>query len=120
MKTRQTKQKEIIDNERNSISTFYSAEALHEKVLIKDKKIGIATIYRHLKNLREKNEIYTYICDGKNIYSNSRSNHCHFICEKSGEIIHFNVDNIDFLKNKIPGEITSFQLEVKGICTNHN
>ena len=119
MKTRDTKQKEIIDKERLLLTTFYSAEYLYEKVLKVNKKIGIATIYRHLKKLRENGEIYNYTCDGKLIYSNNKSNHCHFECEETGEIIHFDIENIDFLKNKIPGDITSFQLEVKGICRNH-
>jgi Fe2+ or Zn2+ uptake regulation protein len=120
MKTRSTRQKELLDTERLKIKTFFSAEGLYETVSKKDNKLGMATIYRYLKALRKEGLIYSYTCDGKNIYSNNKSNHCHFECEETGEIIHFDIENIDFLKNKIPGEITSFQLEVKGICKNHN
>ena len=38
------------------------------------------------------------------------------ICEETGKVIHFDVDSLDFLKNKIPGSISSFQIEVKGRC----
>lgn len=119
VKSRSTRQKEIMDSQRVLIKTFFTAEGLYEKINRIDSKIGIATVYRYLKTLRNNNEVYTYSCDGKSIYSNNRSNHCHFICEETNKIIHFNVDNIDFLKNKIPGEITSFSLEVRGICKNH-
>jgi len=115
VKTRQTRQKEILDKEIKSFKNFFSAEDLLEKAQKKDKKISIATVYRYLKNLRENNQIYSYTCSGKKIYSNKTISHCHFECIETGKIIHFDIDNIDFLKDKIPGEIQSFQLEVKGI-----
>ena len=111
---RQTKQKEIIQKELDKINTFFSAEDLYEQ--IKNKKISLATIYRFLKELRESHQLFSYICDRKTIYSKQAKSHCHFICERTGKISHFEINNIDFLKNKIPGKITSFQLEVKGIC----
>ena len=39
------------------------------------------------------------------------------LCEETGKIIHFDVDSLDFLKNKIPGTISSFQIEVRGVCS---
>jgi Fe2+ or Zn2+ uptake regulation protein len=114
MKTRQTKQKEIIEKEIKNINKFFTAEDLLEKVSKADKRIGISTIYRFLKELRAKDLIYSYSCQGKNIYSSTKRSHCHFECIETGKIIHFEIGNIDFLKDKIPGEIESFQLEVKG------
>jgi Fe2+ or Zn2+ uptake regulation protein len=61
-------------------------------------------------------ELFAYTCNRRTVYSKGKKSHCHFECEKTGKIIHFEIDNIDFLKNKILGTITSFQLEVKGIC----
>jgi len=115
MKSRQTRQKEIIEEEVKKINKFFSAEDLLEKVSKIDKKIGIATIYRFLKDLREKDLIYSYTCQGKAIYSSNKRSHCHFECTKTGKVIHFEIENIDFLKEKIPGDIESFQLEVKGV-----
>ncbi len=114
--SRNTKQKEMIKKELESINTFFSAEELYEKVRKKDKNTGIATIYRYLKEQVDKGEIYVYLCDRKNIYSKGQKSHCHFICEKTGKTTHFEINNLDFLKNKIPGSIKSFQLEVKGVC----
>jgi Fur family ferric uptake transcriptional regulator len=116
MKTRNTKQKEIINKEINRFKTFFTAQDLYEKVKSIDKNIGLATIYRSLKKLRKEGNIFSYTCDGKLVYSIENKSHCHFVCEETGKIIHFNIDSLDFLKDKIPGSITSFQIEVKGIC----
>ncbi len=116
-KNRNTKQKEIIKKEINKINSFFNAEELHEKVIQKDKDIGIATIYRYLKDAEKTGELYMYMCNRKKTYSKGKKSHCHFICEETGKTIHFDLDNIDFIKDKIPGTITSFQLEVKGTCT---
>jgi Fe2+ or Zn2+ uptake regulation protein len=117
---RTTRQKEAIVEELKKIESFFSAEDLYEKVKQKEKNIGIATIYRFLNESKDKGEIFTYTCNRRKIYSIGKKSHCHFECEKTGKVIHFDVDNIDFLKNKIPGIITSFQLEVKGICKDCN
>lgn len=113
---RNTRQKELIQNELSKIDTFFSSEYLFGRVKKKDSSIGIATVYRFLKDAKERGEIFSYTCDRKQVYSRGKKSHCHFECENSGKIIHFDVDNIDFLKDKIPGTITSFQLEVKGVC----
>jgi len=118
-KIRQTKQKEIIAKSFGKIKGFFTAEDLHNLAKKEDHKIGIATVYRFLNDLKHKDEIYSYLCDRRTLYSKEKNSHCHYICERTGKIIHFEIDNIDFLKKvkeKIPGSITSFQLEIKGIC----
>lgn len=118
-KLRQTRQKEILNEEVKRFNSFFTAEDLFKQVIKKDSKLGIATIYRFLSDLTNKNELYSYICDRRTLYSRQKNSHCHFICEKTGKIIHFDIENLDFLKqikNKIPGTINSFQLEIKGIC----
>jgi Fur family transcriptional regulator, ferric uptake regulator len=115
-KSRNTRQKEAIAKEADNLSGMFDAESLYEKVRKRHKDIGIATVYRYLKEQKDKGELYSYICDRRTIYSKGRTSHCHFICEKTGKTIHFDVDSLDFLKNKIPGTITSFQIEVRGVC----
>lgn len=114
--SRNTKQKQIIQESVNKINSFFNAEELHEEVTKKDKNIGIATIYRYLKEAQKKGELFSYVCNRKKTYSKGKRSHCHFVCEKTGKVIHFDLDNIDFIKDKIPGSISSFQLEVKGTC----
>jgi len=115
-----TRQKELIEQELSKINSFFSAEDLYNKVKEKDKNLGMATIYRYLKKANDNGELFAYTCNRRTVYSKGKKSHCHFECEKTGKIIHFEIDNIDFLKDKIPGEISSFQLEVKGICKECN
>ena len=115
-KSRKTKQKELMNSEILTFTSFFTADELHGKVKEKDNNIGIATVYRFLKNLRRKKELHSYICNRKMIYSREKNNHCHFICQKCNEITHFSVDKIDFLKTKIKGDICHFQIDVHGVC----
>lgn len=112
--SRNTIQKQIIKEEINNKKSFFDAEELQEN--LKNKGISKATIYRYLQEAKENGEIYSYTCNRRNIYSKGKKSHCHFECEETGKVIHFDIDNIDFLKDKIPGTITSFQIEVKGVC----
>jgi Fur family ferric uptake transcriptional regulator len=117
--SRETKQKHIIDEEIKGFKAFFDSTDLYEKVKKKDSKIGIATIYRFLKEKEKKNQLYSYMCERKKIYSLNKKSHCHFICEKTGKTIHFELENLDFLrhiKNKIPGTINSASIEVRGVC----
>ncbi len=118
-KKRLTKQKELIQKELDSINSFFSAEDLFEKVKHSDSSIGIATIYRFLNDSKRDNHIFSYKCDRRTIYSKREKSHCHFVCEKTGKVIHFSIDSLDFLKDKIPGSINSFQIEVRGVCDKH-
>jgi Fur family ferric uptake transcriptional regulator len=115
-KSRNTKQKELINKEIEKIKNSFTAEDLYNIIKLKKSDIGLATIYRFMKELRREKKIYSYTCNNKLLYSRKKISHCHFICEETGKIIHFDVDSLDFLKDKIPGSISSFQIEVKGKC----
>lgn len=117
--SRETRQKELIQEIVEKTKGFFSAEEIFEIAKKKESNIGIATVYRFLKDLRKKNKLYSYTCERRILYSQEKKSHCHFICEKTGKVIHFDIDNLDFLKGikeKIPGTISSFQLEIKGVC----
>lgn len=113
---RNTRQKELLDEEVNKFGAFFSAEELLSKAKKKDEKIGIATVYRFLKGLSDKRKIHSYTCCRKTIYSVDKRSHCHFICEKCGKVSHIDVSSIDFIKDRIKGSICHFQIDVTGIC----
>jgi Fur family zinc uptake transcriptional regulator len=118
-KSRNTKQKKMLNEEIKCFKTFFTAEDLLKKFNKKETNLSIATIYRYLNELVKGGEIHSYICNRRTLYSKGRNSHCHYICEKTGRITHFEIGNLDFLKHvkdKIPGTINSFQLEIKGIC----
>jgi Fe2+ or Zn2+ uptake regulation protein len=111
---RNTKQKQELNKIVECMHTFFDADELHAKV--ESAGISKATVYRFLQENVKDGQLYTYLCDRRNIYSKDKTTHCHFICEKTGTIKHFKLDSLDFLKDKIPGKITSVSIEVKGIC----
>jgi len=115
-KSRKTKQKELIQYEISTFTSLFTADELFDKIKKKDNTIGIATVYRFLKDLRKKKELHSYICERKMIYSREKNNHCHFICQKCDQITHFNVEKVDFLRSEIKGDICHFQIDVHGIC----
>jgi len=116
VKSRNTKQKQLMKVEIDNFESFFTAEDLLEKLKKKNKNIGIATIYRFLKEANKKRDLHSYTCERKVIYSKEDNNHCHFICQKCHKIMHFDVQNIDILKKKIKGNICHFQIDVHGIC----
>jgi Fur family ferric uptake transcriptional regulator len=115
-KSRKTKQKELIQAEISTFTSLFTADELFDKIRKKDGTIGIATIYRLLKDLRKKKELHSYVCERRMIYSREKNNHCHFICQKCDRVTHFTIDKIDFLKTKIKGDVCHFQIDVHGIC----
>jgi Fe2+ or Zn2+ uptake regulation protein len=116
VKIRQTKQKELLNEEIKKFNSFFTAEELLIKAKKKDLKLGIATVYRFLSDLVNKRQIHSYVCNRKTIYSTKDNSHCHFICEKCGKIEHIQVNSLDFIKNKIKGSICHFQIDVSGLC----
>lgn len=116
--SRQTKQKALVEQHILKFKTFFTAEELYSRIIKDDVKIGIATIYRFLKDLRKKRLLHSYTCDKKTLYSTKKRSHCHFTCEKCGQISHFDIQKIDFIKEKTLGDICHFQLDITGICNN--
>ncbi|MCA9487936.1 MAG: transcriptional repressor [Nanoarchaeota archaeon] len=116
--SRKTKQKEILEKEINKIESFFTAEDLLEKANKIDEKIGIATIYRFLKELTKKGELHSYLCNRKKIYSKNKKSHCHFKCKRCGKSSHINIESLDFLKKQIKSPICHFQIDITGTCEN--
>lgn len=118
-KLRKTKQKEMLGKVLDGFKGFFTAEELYAAAKKKDGDLGIATVYRYLKGLSGSGNIYQHVCGKTSLYSRENNSHCHFVCENTGEVIHFKVEDLDFLKKirqQIPGSINSFQLEIKGVC----
>lgn len=115
-KIRQTRQKQAINRELESFKTFFTINDLYERIKRKDKKIGIATLYRFLKELKKKNLICSYRCQERQIYSKSKNSHCHFRCQKCGNVKHISIGSIDFIKKNIKNSICHFQIDIEGIC----
>jgi Fur family ferric uptake transcriptional regulator len=114
--SRITRQKKLIQQKLREFKTIFTAEDLHTAVRKKDKNIGIATIYRYLKNNSVDERIHSYLCNRHHVYSTNTDNHCHFTCNICGKTEHFNISEIGFIKSRVRGDICHFQIDVYGIC----
>ena len=109
-----TKQKRILYEEIKKFKSFFNAYDIHSKI---NNKISLATTYRFLNTLENQRLIHSFICDNKKIYSNQKTGHTHFKCEKCRKVNHINLKNVDFLKDFIKNDICHFQIELVGICS---
>lgn len=115
VQSRNTRQKELLEQEVLLVKHLFDAEELYLNVYKKDKKISLATVYRFLKEQKEKGTINEYVCNKRKMYGSEKS-HCHFICKQCGKVIHFQINSVDFLKQKELGSIENIQIDVQGIC----
>lgn len=83
---------------------------------------GITTVYRTL-NLLEENNIATSISfgsAGKKFELGNKPHHDHLICEKCGDIVEFENDEIEKLQEKIAKmhdfKLTNHLMQLYGIC----
>ncbi len=113
---RQTKQKETLEEEIKKKNTFFTAEDFFKDIQKKKRKIGIATIYRFLNEKVKKNELHSYSCNRRTLFSTEKKTHAHFSCEVCKTQKHLEIKNVDFLKNEISGEVCHFQLDITGVC----
>ncbi|MFT4310611.1 MAG: Fur family transcriptional regulator [Candidatus Woesearchaeota archaeon] len=109
MQTRKTKQKQLIQTLISQQKGTFDAQQLFAAVQRHDPSIGIATIYRYLKT----QPLFSFICDGKTIYSTKAHSHCHFTCEVCHTTYHIDAPPI---KQPTLGKVTHFQLDFYGIC----
>lgn len=113
---RTTQQLEALQEATKQLRDFFDAQTLHEQAQKHDEEIGIATVYRYLKDATSQGDLHKYRCNNRSVYTTQKKSHCHFICEKTGQVTHFELESIDFLTDKVPGSIKSIQIEVKGEC----
>jgi Fur family transcriptional regulator, peroxide stress response regulator len=114
---RNTSQKQIIKEYLYSIKTHPTVEEVYLAVRKRLPTISKATIYRILKNLKEKGLIQEILSDVGH-FDGDLSAHAHFICKKCNKVfdVFESKVQIKFKKNIKAGEIDSHQVYFYGIC----
>ena len=88
MKTRNTKQKQMILDTLVHDKTHPTIQELYEKILSHDGDVGQATIYRNVNKMVEENKIRKVrTLDGIDRYDGDMSDHCHLVCQKCGRLV---------------------------------
>ena len=111
-----TLQKKIVLDYLKSVKTHPSADKVYLAVRKKLPQISQGTVYRILKNFKEKGTIQE-ICTSVSHYDGDISSHGHFVCQDCGKIydVFEKECNVNLKKIKA-GKIKNYQVYIYGVC----
>ena len=118
-----TSQKDyILEYLQQNSSQFVSASDILTYLLKGNQKIGLTTIYRHLKTLEEEGTLRTDMRDNTKIFQyieDKCQNHFHLKCEKCGKLEHLECEEMNEFCEHI-GKEHGFFIDTKnaisGVC----
>lgn len=119
MTERITSQRKIILDYLKSVKTHPSTEEVYLAVKKKLPQISLGTVYRNLKNLKEKGKIQEVFSEISH-YDGDISPHAHFVCQECNRI--FDIFDVckkcNILKSKKTkvGKIKRYQINFYGLC----
>ena len=118
---RNSKQREAILRVLENTKSHPSAEWLYEQVKNVLPGIGIATVYRNLRILRETGKILALQdLKGKARFDYNTAPHLHFYCVRCGKIQDVNENGADYINTycsqKTGFSITRINVEITGLC----
>lgn len=120
---KQTRQRKLIVEELLDLNDHVDAERLHQKLILKDAGIGLATVYRTLTMLKEAGLVEEQkFTDGKALFEvlDPENHHDHLICINCGKIIEFEDKTIERLQEEIATKygftLLSHRLDLYGKC----
>lgn len=120
-----TRQRELIARAFFATNTHISAEALYRRVSGRDPRIGLVTVYRTLKLLKEAGLAHErQFGEGRALFEHASSDrhHDHVICTECGKITEFENCEIEALQEQVARRfgftLRYHKLELYGICRN--
>ncbi|MFV0535613.1 MAG: Fur family transcriptional regulator [Cumulibacter sp.] len=86
---RRTAQQERVKQSLDEADGFVSAGDLHRRIFAKGESIGLATVYRHLNAMAEREEIDVIAVDNERLFRAcaSADHHHHLVCERCGKAV---------------------------------
>ena len=117
-----TKQRDLIAKTLFQSGRHISVEELYQYVRKQDPRIGLVTVYRTLKLLREAGLVEErHFGEGQTLYEEGlREHHDHLICTHCGKIVEFENHTIEDLQEEVAkkyGFIILFHKhELYGLC----
>ena len=118
-----TRQRELIARAFFATNTHISAEALYRRVSGRDPRIGLVTVYRTLKLLKEAGLAHErQFGEGRALFEHASSerHHDHMICTDCGKITEFENCKIEALQEQVARRfaftLQYHKLELYGLC----
>lgn len=116
-----SKQKEAIIKVLRETSSHPSAEWIYEQVRKDMPNIGLATVYRNLRVLKEEGEVLEIHTsgDGARFDGDTRA-HYHFFCDRCGKILDLDESVDSMIETRVASRtglrVTRHHLELGGVC----
>lgn len=117
MKYNTVQKKQIIEVLKNSNKALTVKQIL-ESLNAQNIEVGRTTVYRHLKDLEEEENIEkvrVYNETGYIYSAECHENHVHVLCENCGDVEHVETEEIKVLCNT---QIDLFKSKLLGVCAN--
>lgn len=118
-----TRQRELIVRAFFATATHISAEALYRRVSGRDRRIGLVTVYRTLKLLKDAGLAHErQFGEGRALFEHASSDrhHDHVICTHCGRINEFENCEIEALQEQVARRfgytLLYHKLELYGLC----
>lgn len=118
-----TRQRQVIARAFFATSMHISAEALYRRVSGRDPRIGLVTVYRTLKLLKDAGLAYErQFGEGRALFEHASSDrhHDHVICTECGRITEFENCDIEALQEQVARRfgftLQYHKLELYGLC----
>ncbi len=122
-RTRNTAQRQAIAKRLEELSSFVSAQQLHESLSTSGSKIGLATVYRTLQVLSEEGAVDILRTDSELLYRscNSTEHHHHLVCRMCGKAVEVAGPQIETWAKQIASESdfvdVEHTVELMGTCS---
>lgn len=117
---KRSKQRDAIMNQLQGRTDHPTAETLYAELKETMPNLGIATVYRNLKQLEEWGDIAMIQTDGAKRYDYNPVPHSHFFCTECGAVLDLDYGNDEILRigqNAFGGEVTSCVSNFYGRCS---
>jgi Fur family transcriptional regulator, peroxide stress response regulator len=118
---RRSKQREAIVRVLRSTSSHPSAEWIYEEVKKEIPNIGLATVYRNLRLLKEAGEVYEmHASNDIARFDGNTGMHYHFYCDGCGRILDLDEPVDTTIQTRVARrtglKVTRHNLELGGLC----
>ncbi|MDD5591515.1 MAG: transcriptional repressor [Dehalococcoidales bacterium] len=118
---KRSKQREAILRVLANTSSHPTAEWIHEQVKQEIPNVGLATVYRNLRLLKETGEVSEMlVSNGTAHFDGNTHNHYHFRCNQCGLILDIDEPVDETIEEKIASrtglKVTNHYLEFTGLC----
>ncbi|KTF04833.1 Fur family transcriptional regulator [Trueperella bernardiae] len=123
---RMTRQRNAIATLLEETEEFLPAQRIHELLLERGEKVGLATVYRNLQALAEQGSVDVLRQEGTDVqlfrHCKDDGHHHHLLCRSCGRTVELFIPQLEDLTKGVAKEHgftdISHDIEIYGLCAN--